>query len=325
MNKPTVDRRHKARIVPLNQRIAWVHSPTVDRRHKARMVPLNQRIAWVHFPKCGSGFADTLLHHANASLPSSVVGSVEVTLTTHPLHSWFKGIFWEKDGKIGNHHAITSQGTASFHGRFFGMFREPASRSNSMYNYFINARSGNWIDERTYAERVAGSAVMMLAGQRYGLDCLKLARSCKRATPNTELALRRLETEFAFIGLTNHWALSICLFHAMFGGPCLSHEFLNTRPTNHTKSAKPAASTASGNWLGNFVDRDDSALFSKAKARFCADVAKHRVTFERCAQICPAAPQGSFALGSSDPCRPQTERSGISSDSKGDSMTTLSQ
>ena len=194
-----------------------------------------------------------------------------------------------------------------------------------MYNYFINARSGNWIDERMYAERVAGSAVMMLAGQRYGLDCLKRARSCKRATPNTELALRRLETEFAFIGLTNHWALSICLFHAMFGGPCLSHEFLNTRPTNHTKSAKPAASTASGNWLGNFVDRDDSALFSKAKARFCADVAKHRVTFERCAQICPAAPQGSFALGSSDPCRPQTERSGISSDSKGDSMTTLSQ
>ena len=107
--------------------------PTVDRRHKARMVPLNQRIAWVHFPKCGSGFADTLLHHANASLPSSVVGSVEVTLTTHPLHSWFKGIFWEKDGKIGNRHAITSRETASIHRRFFGMFREPASRSNSKY------------------------------------------------------------------------------------------------------------------------------------------------------------------------------------------------
>ena len=291
--------------------------PTVGRRHKARMVPLNQRIAWVHFPKCGSGFADTLLHHANASLPSSVVGSVEVTLTTHPLHSWFKGIFWEKDGKIGNHFAVTSRETASFHGRFFGMFREPASRSNSMFNYFINARSGPWIDERMYAKRVAGSAVMMLAGQRYGLDCLKRTKPCMRGTPNTELALRRLETEFAFVGLTNHWALSICLFHAMFGGPCLSHEFLNTRPTNHTKPAKKAASTASGSWLGNFVDRDDSALFSKAKARFCADVAKHRVTFERCAQICPAAPQGSFDLGSSDPCRPLTERSGVGRDSKG--------
>ena len=60
-------------------------------------------------------------------------GSVEVTLTTHPLHSWFKGIFWEKDGKIGNRHAITSRETASFHRRFFGMFREPASRSNSKY------------------------------------------------------------------------------------------------------------------------------------------------------------------------------------------------
>ena len=292
-----------------------MEKPTVDRRHNVRMVPLNQRIAWVHFPKCGSGFADTLLHHANASLPWSVVGSVETTLTTHPLRSWFKGIFWEKDGKIGNHFAVTSRETTSFRGRLFGMFREPASRSNSMYNYFINARSGNWIDERMYAKRVAGSAVMMVAGQRYGLDCLKRARSCKRATPNTELALRRLETEFAFVGLTNNWALSICLFHAMFGGPCLAHEFLNTRPTNHTNLTKPAASTASGAWLGNFVDKDDSALFAKAKKRFCADVAKHRVTFERCAQICPSAPQSdTFESDAPDPCREQV---GLSRNGRG--------
>ena len=298
-----------ASAAPRSAPSPFAAEPTVGRRHNVRMVPLNQRIAWVHFPKCGSGFADTLLHHANASLPSSVVGSVEVTLSTHPLHSWFKGIFWEKDGKIGNHFAVTSQETVSFHGRLFGMFREPASRSNSMYNYFINAQSGNWIDERTYARRVAGSAVMMMAGQRYGLDCLMRARSCKRATPNTELALRRLKTEFAFVGLTNNWALSICLFHAIFGGPCLAHEFLNTRPT-HTNPRKPppATNTTSGAWLGNFVDKDDSALFSKAKTRFCADVAKHHVTLERCARICPAAPQDSFGSKATHPCRLTAEQ-----------------
>ena len=34
----------------------------------------------------------------------------------------------------------------------------------------------------------------------------------------TETAVRRLEQGFAIVGLTDHWDLSICLWHAMFFG-----------------------------------------------------------------------------------------------------------
>ena len=35
----------------------------------------------------------------------------------------------------------------------------------------------------------------------------------------------------AFVFRLRHQELSICLFHAKFGGPCLSVDFQNTRPT----------------------------------------------------------------------------------------------
>ena len=40
------------------------------------------------------------------------------------------------------------------------MFRDPTPRGHSMYNFFVGRQ--RWINERDYARRVAGSAVMML-------------------------------------------------------------------------------------------------------------------------------------------------------------------
>ena len=38
------------------------------------------------------------------------------------------------------------------------------------------------------------------------------------------------ENDFAFVGLTEEWDLSVCLFHRMFGGECHVREFLDVRP-----------------------------------------------------------------------------------------------
>ena len=46
--------------------------------------------------------------------------------------------------------------------------------------------------------------------------------------PDTELALRRLE-QFAFVGLTSEWALSMCLFHAI----ARASGRLSPEPTDH--------------------------------------------------------------------------------------------
>ena len=93
--------------------------------------PLARRVAYIHFPKAGSQFVDTLMHYANPRLPADVMGSVPSTQSNYTLHEWFRGIFWEKDGKIGNHHAVSKEVLTYFHGRLFGMFREPKGRSHS--------------------------------------------------------------------------------------------------------------------------------------------------------------------------------------------------
>ena len=41
----------------------------------------------------------------------------------------------------------------------------------------------------------------------------------------------RVMEEAAFVGVTDEWDESICLFHSMYGGKPLAIEFLNARPT----------------------------------------------------------------------------------------------
>merc|ERR1712216_549458 len=42
-------------------------------------------------------------------------------------------------------------------------------------------------------------------------------------------AQRRLKEDFAFVGLTDEWHASICLFHQSLGGDARAVEFLNVR------------------------------------------------------------------------------------------------
>merc|ERR1712151_684040 len=51
-------------------------------------------------------------------------------------------------------------------------------------------------------------------------------------------AIRNLDKGFAFVGITEEWELSVCLFHAMFGGQCRDREFTNTRPSRHPHKKK---------------------------------------------------------------------------------------
>ena len=51
-----------------------------------------------------------------------------------------------------------------------------------------------------------------------------------------EAALARLP-KLGFVGLTDQWDLSVCLWHAKFGGECLPAEFKNVRPARTQYSA----------------------------------------------------------------------------------------
>ena len=62
--------------------------------------------------------------------------------------------------------------------------------------------------------------------------------------PDMKLAHRRLREGFAFVGLTEQWPLSICLFAAMFRIACVPSLFDDSRPTPVRHEARTTSAGA---------------------------------------------------------------------------------
>ena len=96
-------------------------------------------------------------------------------------------------------------------------------------------------------------------------------------------AIRRIEQELAFVGLTERFDESICLFHARFGGRPVPAQFVNVRPmvnTTSTVSSAAAWARAGGGGGGRAAkaaaawvdDPWDTAVHAAARARFERDL-----------------------------------------------------
>ena len=150
---------------------------------------------------------------------------------------------------------------------FCRILPEPRDRAHSAYHHFPTPLHSpdctRIVSEREYAERVRGTMVKMVAGQASGLDChvashqlikgMPYKNLCdQRYEPDVPLALSRLRHGFSFVGLTEAWALSICLFHAVFGGPCMPVEFSNSRPGHYARktASSPGSPGGSGATAG---------------------------------------------------------------------------
>ena len=184
--------------------------------------------------------------------------------------------------------------------RGIAMFRRPGARIRSAYNHGLHAfrmpeRQHNKMEKRVknskeFAEWGDGLFVkscqtkMMLGefcGRKMTIDEEQFAE-----------AKRRLESGLAFIGLVEHWELSICLFHAMFGGSPREAQFANTRKGNALDTHKVAnyvAADSPNDGIGDDVDEEtlgddvakdaddpwDSRLYEAAKAIFMERLQEH--------------------------------------------------
>lgn len=239
------------------------------------------RVAWVHVPKAGTSFGTTLAHYANSSLPADALlescnairdnledcrnNALGLAFTTlYSVDTYFKDLLWMKHGNWGAHVPITTEVWNQFNGHFFGMFRETVSWIRSRYNFF--GQEGESLVD--YYERSAGMATHLLSENR-----------------DVTEALTRLE-QFSFVGMTDEYRTSICLFHLKFSTPCLPVEFIDIRP-GKPKNNKNISQDVYEKVVEASND-SDKILNARAKAIFDADVAKYGATRERCAQICPS-------------------------------------
>lgn len=252
----------------------------------------SHKFAWFHAPKTGTSFGATLMHYANSSLPADegakLLGHWAPFWRKYPINIWFKDGLWKEHC---DHARVTEQVYRSYQGRFVGLFREPKSRMISAYF----GKGGGKGDILHYAQRAEGTATMQLAGQDVGekwlywpgdLRCggYKGARfDEEKPVPDINLALSRLRDGFMFVGLSEEYDLSVCLFHAMFGGECLPVEFQNMRPGHKAGVADIDRQ------LEGYSDAVDGELYGAASQMFWESVKMYNVSRSSCLNICPRA------------------------------------
>jgi len=256
------------------------------------------KMAWLHIPKTGTSFVNTLASFACPALPDSCQ-------VNPPLHS-----FWETPERncepnkyCDPHFKICTK--KSVHeplgkgcnditdGQFVTLLRQPEQRIISGYHHGLHDFHGQTeygshvenkpvsIDE--YARGVAGCAVRMMIGRTCGA---RNGNFGSVTTSHVERAIDNLENRFAFVGLSDEWELSVCLFHKMHGGTCHPREFSNVRPGSH-HSVQPYDATV----LGNFTDEMDGMLYAHAKKMFWDRVKKYDVSMGSCREFCKPVAQ----------------------------------
>jgi len=230
------------------------------------------------------------MHYANTSLDPRIGARLLYTwrpfFEHFPVQTNFRNGLWHEEC---DHWPVSETVFRQFRGRFAGLFRQPEQRLVSAFH----DKGGGEGPIQTYAERVKGTVVMQLAGQAAGEQFLRWpgrgyscgghgAATQDKPEPNLGLAINRLSVGFMFVGLMEAYDLSVCLFHAMYGGECLAVEFENMRPgVQHEKRYNAS------NVLGRWKDRIDGKLYEAAAKRFWSDIKKYRVNRQACKQICP--------------------------------------
>eukprot|EP00927_Polykrikos_kofoidii_P082123 TRINITY_DN8078_c0_g1_i1.p1 TRINITY_DN8078_c0_g1~~TRINITY_DN8078_c0_g1_i1.p1 ORF type:complete len:343 (+),score=35.52 TRINITY_DN8078_c0_g1_i1:56-1084(+) len=260
-------------------------------------------LAWLHVMRCGSSFGTTLAHFANGSLPESLripSAANPEDMTTegsegepnsfrykYPADKWFKDVF-RSPSDPGNHLPILDEEWDEWKGEWFGIFREPASRTLSSFHHF--GKGGGNMTE--FARRVRGQQASMLSSGAAGFEKVRCefsqsdsAYACAHMVePDVPLAIQRIDG-FAFVGILEEFDMSVCLFHKMMGSNCLAVEFSKTR-----EQAYPGGDRLKDEQLEQLRkmgDPWDEQIYEAAQRRFWSDVRKYELTPSVCSQLCP--------------------------------------
>mmetsp|Transcript_2586 Transcript_2586/g.6607 ORF Transcript_2586/g.6607 Transcript_2586/m.6607 type:complete len:365 (+) Transcript_2586:82-1176(+) len=280
-------------------------------------------LMFLHIPKCGAGFANTLVHAACPCAPKDeAIPGIEVAPGSlyGDADAWKccdrDRIFRDRAeyadywGHPPLDAVIQSKLPSPAYSHVVTMVRNPKDRLLSGYmhgrHYCDDLREweapgcnssmgaamtdGGYVfpacapllkvtpeSVQKYAECTGRCMTNMLMGERCN------GQISKEVLPVAS-AVDALE-QLAFIGLTDEFPLSICLWHVRFGGDCNAVEFKNLHPgLAHFADGRPYFTNESLALL-----EDDWFVFEKASQLFWNDIAAHEVTNSRCAQLCPDA------------------------------------
>lgn len=272
---------------------------------------------WLHIPKTGTSFINSIIRVPQVcpGLPKNLTVTQERfgrrlldgLSQAYNVPEACPGL---DDGFRGGHQGLGAPnafGGNRMKGHLVTFMRKPEQRLISSYGDMLYSMKNNkanpfgFIDHRQpsrswawpyfrkpksmldYSQVVAGCVTRMLTRGDYPCGGPSLPTAQEQET-----AKRRLREDFAFIGLTEEWDLSICLFNSMFDVKCSASgaQFGNVRPhTNRDGSIHNASVEYKVDELQGFRDKHDGALYEEAQAIFDANLRHYNVTRESC-QLC---------------------------------------
>lgn len=268
-----------------------------------------KRIRWLHLPKTGTSFMATLWNYGCGQIgfPLDIrvdqkawydcPSCYDIALRERfPWRDYCDGeVILEKGCSDGCGHEPfrpRDQGKS-----VVAFFRKPSQRLLSAYHDLLHSVGFGRFEYKILKQTsslggaaayvrfpgIAGCTARMLTGA----DCADPSPVRSNATfdggksvlESALLALEKLE----FVGLTERWDESICLFHRMFGGRIHPGEFKNFHSTDQKKKPKPVYDEQP---LHGFKDAVDERIYEAAVQRFERDLKQHVPSQESvCADI----------------------------------------
>jgi hypothetical protein len=136
---------------------------------------------------------------------------------------------------------------------------------------------------REYAEFSAGCTVRQLTSNHFA-PCWSMFDPASLA-PKVSEAIEMLQDGFVFVGITEKWALSVCLFRAMFGGECQRSDLVNTRPGAGSNISYSSSDYDTSELYG-WVDPWDGPLYVEALSIFDSARKAYNAHPEWCLSFC---------------------------------------
>ena len=134
-----------------------------------------------------------------------------------------------------------------------------------------------------YIINTKGMMTKQLAGQSYGTSCLtKFSKggTCKHYKPKLQIALDRLPY-FSFIGITDYYDLSLCLFSKMFNVKLNKQSFEVVRKTKVSSINKHRIQKL----FQSFHDEYDDQIYKVALEIFKKNIKTYNITAQSCMDI----------------------------------------
>jgi len=249
-------------------------------------------LAWVHVPKAGSTIMNSFIKLPGVCprLPAGKWLCYEqnpdcrayIFNQTHPARPTKIGLETVQDcpgiQRFAHHHGFSTQYQKfSMKGHGVIMLRQPEQRL--MSGWFNNGDHHGWVPWGRqpsgipeYVHALQGAVTKMLTRDTDQFDH-------KIPTPaEAELAVERLREGFAFIGIVEEHALSMCMVHKMFGGKCHHNEF----STRHHGLHRPGDAAYDISPLQGFRDPFDNAVYAEGLRIFEENKRVYNVSAEAC-------------------------------------------